>query len=331
MAFKGAAGYGDMYTYTGGNARADGFEPKHLAGSIMRQAISQLVFTRPLNQSTDAFGLGKGGTFTVPIFPDWGAPGTVSPLTSGTAIGIGTQVTDSVSFVMNEYGTGVGYETMGDWITNLDVRGQLVKTLGNHIGRMINWLDYDLAANSKFTIEIPTTGSVSNLQGTNRKGVGWNTGTWGELGMGAIALAYDSFRASRATPVTDRGMYVAIGNARTFRNLKQGSVFQNLSLYTDFQGLKYQVLGEFMNFVFIETEELTGNGTTFCYAANAGGYGFGKLPSVTYYPDFGQDAGRLAVWKILFYRGQGPIWRDKGTASVIIKSNTGAFSYGALG
>jgi hypothetical protein len=328
MAFKPGAGYGDMFSYTVGNIRTDGFEVQNMAGTIMRQAVGELVFARLFNPSRDAFGMGRGGTFTVPIFKHWGAPTSVTPLTSGTAIGLGAQTTDSVSMSINEYGTGVAYETLGDWITNLDIRGELTKTLGMHIGRMINWLDYDLVSNSKFSIECTSTGSYSALLGTNKQVSG---ATFGELGPGGLALLYDTFRKSLVPPVTDRGFYALVGNAQTFRHLKQGSVFINAQLYSNLQGIRMQVLGEFMNFVFIETEELTGRGTSFALGGNACGYGFGKLPTVTYYPDFGSDAGRLQVWKTLFYRGQGPIWRDKGTSIITVRSNSGAYNYNTIG
>jgi len=203
MGFLPAAGYGNMQSYTKANIQADGFEVKNLSGSILRQAFGALVFSRGMNESRDSFGLGRGGTFTVPIYKDWGAPATVSPLVSGTAIGIGTQKTDSVSFMINEYGTGIGYETIGDWITNQDVRSQLVQTLGNHIGRMINWLDYDLLVNNAVnTIEVRAPGSYA-LLGTNRAMVATS---YGELGNGGLALAYETFRAAIASPVTSAGL-----------------------------------------------------------------------------------------------------------------------------
>lgn len=328
MSFLPGAGYGGMFGYTGANVRADGFEVKHLAATIMRRAFGELVFTRFLNESTDAFGVGKGGTFTVPIFKDFGQPGTVSPLVSGTAIGVGTQQTDSVSMMMYEYGTGIAYERILAWFTSLEVQNQLIVTLGNHIGRMINWLDFNVMNQTIFGMEVPASGSYTTV-GTSRNGI--NQGTYGEIGMGALALLYDTFRKSFVSPLTDRGMYGMVGNSETFRNLKQGSVFQNAFLYNSLQGIRYQVLGEFMNFVFVETEEQLTKGTAFAFGANVGGFGFGQLPNVTYYPDFGQDAGRLPVWKTIFYRGQDAIFRDKGTACIKIHANTSAFNYGGLG
>jgi hypothetical protein len=97
------------------------------------------------------------------------------------------------------------------------------------------------------------------------------------------------------------------------------------------QGIRYQVLGEFMGFVFVETEEQLSKGTLFAFGANVGGYGFGQLPTVTYYPDFGQDAFRMPVWKTLFYRGQDVLWRDKGTCCVAIQASSAAYNYGGLG
>lgn len=328
MSFKPAQGYGEMFSYNVANARADGFEVKSLSQSILRAAFGQLVFTRLLNQSKDAFGKGKGGTFTVPIAHDWGVPTSVAPLSSGTAISIGTQRMTSVSMSMFEYGTGIGYEGLTDWITNLDVRNQLITTLGNHVGRMINWLDYDIISNAQHSIEVVAAGSYNLRLGTSRR---QSQATYGELGPGGLALAYDTFRKSLVVPATERGLYLAVGNAESFRHLKQGSVFQNLSLYTDQRGLRYQILGEFMNFLFIETEELTGKGTVFVCGANVGGYGFGLPPKAYYYPDFGQDAGRLDVWKVLFYRGQGPIWRDSGTCAITIRSSSGLYNYNSLG
>jgi len=328
MAFLPAEGYGNMFTYTRTNIEGDGFEVKHLAGTIMRQAFGELIFSRWFNQSKDAYGIGKGGTFTTPIFKNWGAPATVIALTSGTAIGIGSQETDSVSMIMREYGTGVGYETIGDWITNLDVRSEIVRTLGNHIGRMVNWLDYDISINTPFTIEVVAAGSYNGLLGTNRK---LQATAYGELGMGGIAMAYDSFTKSLAGPVTDRKQYVMVANSETFRNLKQGSVFQNRELYNDVQGIRYQILGEYMGFIFVETEELLSKGTALAYAANAAGYGFGMPPRVYYYPDYGNDANRLQVWKTKFYRGQAPIWRNKGTALIMIRCKSAGYDYNALG
>jgi len=328
MAFKPAAGYGDMFSYTVANMRADGFEVQHLAGTILREAISQLVWARVMNESRDAFGKGKGGTFTVPIFKDWGAVATVQPLTSGSAIGIGSQKTDSIAMMINEYGTGIGYETLGDWITSLEVRGQLVNTLGRHLGRMINWLDYDVFANTPFTIEAVGTGSYNGLLGTNRHLVAT---AYGELGPGGVALAYDSLKKSLVEPFTSRGLYWWIASSETLRNLKSGSIFQNQMLYSQKQGDLYQILGEFNGFVFIETEEGITKGSSFCGGANAAGFGFGMMPRTFYYPDFGSDAGRLQVWKTLFYRGQGPIWRSKGTAAIMVRTKTAAFDYGALG
>jgi hypothetical protein len=328
MGFVPGAGYGQFFSYDVAGIRGDGFEVQNMSPQILRHAFGQLVFARGMNQSRDAFGKGKGGTFTVPIFQDWGAPTSVTPLTTGTAIGIGTQHTDSVSMSIFEYGTGVGYEGMGDWITNLDVRNELVQTLGNHIARMINWLDYDTLVNTTFSIEKVAAGSYSNLLGTNRKVFAT---AYGELGIGGVALAYDSLRKSIVPPITQRGKYLWIANAETLRNLKQGSVFQNFDLYSDLSGFIYQTLGEFMGFVFVETEELLNKGTSIVLGANAAGYGFGKMPTTYYYPDFGSDAGRLSVWKTIFYRGQGPIWRDKGTAAIVVRTCTSAYGYGSLG
>ena len=328
MSFLPGAGYGGMFGYTGGQVRADGFEPKHFAATVMRRAFSNLVFTRFMNESTDAFGVGKGGTFTVPIFLDYGMPGTVSPLVSGTAITVGTQNVDSVTMKMYEYGTGIAYERILNWFTNIEVQNQLLVTLSNAVSRGVNWLDFNTMWNTTFSMEVPAAGSYSTILGTNRhKG----QATFGELGMGGLAYLYDQFKKNVVSPINDRGMYGIIGNSETLRNLKQGSVFQNAILYNSLQGIRYQVLGEFMNFVFVETEEQMSKGTAFAFGDNVGGYGFGQMPNITYYPDFGQDAGRLPVWKILYYRGQDAIWRDKGTACVAINCNTGAYNYGALG
>lgn len=329
MSFLPAVGYGNLFDYTGANVRADGFEVKRFAGTIMRIAFGQLVFTRFMTESNDAFGVAKGGTFTVPIFKDFGAPGTVSPLVSGTAISVGTQNTDSVTLKMYEYGTGIGYEKILNWFTNIDVQNGLITSLGNHIGRMINWLDFAVINGCKFSMEVVAAGSYYGVNGTNRQPI--TQSTYGELGMGGLALAYDTFRKAFATPLTPRGMYGLCGNSETLRNLKQGSVFQNAFLYNSLQGIQYQVLGEFMNFVGIETEELMTKGTAFLIANNAGGYGFGLPPKTYFYPDYGHDAERLPVWKTIFYRGQDAIWRDKGTAVILVRCNTGAYNYGNLG
>ncbi len=331
MGFVPDEGYGNMFSYTKQNIQADGFEVKHLGGSIMRKAFGQLVYARFMNESKDSFGLGKGGTFTVPIFNDWGVIATVQPLVSGTAIGIGSQKVDSVSMTIGEYGTGIGYETQGDFITNLGIRDQLVTTLGNHIARMINWQCYDVVVNNAlFTIEVPSAGSYSSLLGTNRIGNIDRSG-FGELGAGGLAKVYDTFRTSLVSPITARGNYIVVGNARTFRNLKNGSVFQNQGLYVKFQGDTWQTLGDFMGFTFVETEELAGNGTTLFLGNNAAGYGFGQLPRTWYYPDYGQDAGRLSVWKTIYYLGLGAIWRNKGTSAILVRSNTSAYNYGSMG
>jgi hypothetical protein len=330
MAFSDQ-GYGDMFSYTKGNITADGFEVKNLSGSVLRYAVDEMVYGMVMNRSRDAFGIGKGGTFTIPIFNDWGAPATVSPLVSGTSIGIGTQTTSSVSMVIHEYGTGIGYEPFGDWTTSIPIRDQLSKTLGLNIGRAMNWLDkYELVDNAQFMIDIPATGSLSaflqDSGGTTRA----SQAAYGELFSGAVAFGYDTFKKSIAKPNSLRGFYTAIANSRTLRNLKIGSVFLNYSLYTDFRGQKYQVLGEFQGFVWIETEELTGDGTTLLTAANAAGYGMGLEPRLWFYPDYGNDAGRLEVWKTKYYRGQGPIFMNKGTAAILIRSNSGTYDYSVM-
>jgi hypothetical protein len=204
----------------------------------------------------------------------------------------------------------------------------LITDLKNHVARAINWLDFDVFNNTPFSIDVPATGSYSAFLGTNRK---QSQATYGELGPGGVAMTYDTFKKSGVTPYTDRGLYVMISNGETFRNLKQGSVFQNLQIYQNLQGIKYQILGEFSGFLFVETIEQTGKGTTHAFGRNVGGYGYGQLPSVYYYPDFMSDAGRMPVWKIVFYRGQGPIYRNKGTACIQIHSSSGNFNYGALG
>ena len=45
---------------------------------------------------------------------------------------------------IKEYGTGVGYEGFVDYWTNLDIQQEINTTIGNHVGRMINWLHYDV-------------------------------------------------------------------------------------------------------------------------------------------------------------------------------------------
>jgi hypothetical protein len=330
MSFKPGAGYGDTFSYTSVNAQTD-FIMRNMAGSVMRQAFGELVFARGMNESRDAFGVGKGGTFTVPIAQDWGVPATVIPLVSGTAIGVGTQKYDSIDMKMQEYGTGIGYETIADYMTNINNRAELIKSLGRYVGRMINWLDYDVLVNNcSYQIECAAAGSYNTIQqdtgGTLRR----SGASFGELGPGMLAYTYDTFKHSGASPVTSNGLFLAIANSRTLRNLKNGSVFQNVSLFSDMRGLMWQTIGQYMNYLFIETEELTGNGTTLFLANNAGGYGFGKSPTISYYPDFGQDANRLQVWKMLFYRGQGAIWRDKGTCAILGRTNSSAFEYGQM-
>lgn len=326
MSFLPAEGYGHLRNYTKANIVADGLETKHLSKEVMRAAVDSLVFTRGLEQSKDAFGLGKGGTFTVPIFNNWGMPGTVQPLVSGTAISVGTQYTDSMSMMINEYGTGIGYETFGDWMTNIAVRKELVNTLSIHVGRMINWLHYDILVNSIFSIESPATGSYSNLLGTNRQKVG--TG-YGELGEGGVALAYDSLRNSLALP-KQNGLYMWFAAPSTLRHLKAGSAFTNQQLWSGARGRGWQVLGVHQDILFIETTEQLNKGTSIVVGANAGGYGFGKLPVISYYNDYGQDAGRLQVWKVLFYAGQAAMWQTKGTTAIVVRTNTGNYNYGML-
>jgi hypothetical protein len=331
MGFLQAIGYGDMFTYTKGNISADGFEVKNLSGSVMRYAVDEMVYARVMNQSRDAFGVGKGGTFTIPIFNDWGVPATVSPLVSGTSMGIGTQTTSSVSMVIKEYGTGIGYEPFGDWTTNIPIRDELVKTLGLNIGRAMNWLDKNTISDGcQFFIDVPAVGSLSAFTQDSGGTTARTRASFGELGQGALAFAYDTLKKSLVSPNSSRGFYTAIGNSRTFRNLKNGSVFQNMSLYTDMRGIKWQVLGEFMNFVFIETEELTGDGTTLVTGANAAGFGLGLAPKLWFYPDYGEDAGRMEVWKTKYYRGQGAIFMNKGTAAIAIRTCSGTFNYGLM-
>lgn len=324
-----AGGYGNMFGYNVSNVRGDGFEVKNFGPEVLRFALPTLVFSLAMNQSRDAFGVGKGGTFTVPIMNDWGMPGTVSPLVSGTSIGLGTQKTDSISMSMFEYGTGIGYETLTNWMTNIDFQREIQKTLGRHVGRMVNWLDYDQLINTPFTIEVVAAGSYNGLLGTNRllQGTGY-----GELGYGGVALAYDTMKSSLTPPINDRGMYLWFANGATLRNLKSGSVFQNQVLYKNLPTTNgYQILGEFEKFIFVETEEQLQKGTSIVTGANAAGFGWGKTPSVFFYPDYGEDAGRLKVWKTLFYRGQGPIMRNKGTAAIVVRSKSAAFNYGGLG
>ena len=126
-------------------------------------------------------------------------------------------------------------------------------------------------------------------------------------------------------------MYLWFANGATLRNLKAGSVFQNQMLYSKIKSDSYQILGEFEKFIFVETEEQLNKGTSIVTGGNVGGYGFGLNPKVFYYKDYGSDAERLSVFKTLFYRGQGPIFRDKGTAALVVRSKSGAFSYGGLG
>lgn len=329
MSFVPSAGYGNIFGYTAVNVRADGWEPKHFAGTVMRRAFSALVFTRFMNESRDAFGVGKGGTFTVPMVLDWGMPTSITPLTSGTAMTVGTQSWDSVTMSMFEYGTGIAYEKILDWFTSIPVRNELIISLSNWIARAVNLLDFQMYDACRFAIEVPATGSYTPFTwGTNRKGI--NQGTYGELGRGGLAQLYDGFKKNIVSPY-DRGFYGLVSNSETLRNLKEGSVFQNAILYNDVNGIRFQVLGEYMGFFAVETEEQLTKGTSFAIANNSGGYGFGLMPNITFYPDFGQDAGRLPVWKVLFYRGQGPLYRDKGTAVVCIRSTTAAYSYGGLG
>lgn len=324
-----AGGYGNLFGYNVTNVRADGFEVKTFGPQILRYAIPNLVFGMALNESRDAFGVGKGGTFTVPIMNDWAMPTSVTPLTSGTSIGLGTQKTDKVQMSMYEYGTGVGYESLTDWMTNLKFQTEIQITLGRYISRMINWLDYDVLVNTIFSIEVPAAGSYSSaLLGTNRK---QDQGTYGELGYGGVAMAYDVMKSSLVAPANDRGMYYWFANGATLRNLKAGSVFQNQVLYSKIKSDSYQILGEFEKFIFIETEEQLGKGTSIVTGGNVGGYGFGLAPRTFYYADYGNDAERLKVFKTLFYRGQGAIMRDKGTACLVVRSKSGGYSYGGLG
>lgn len=325
MPFTG--GYGNFFGYDVSGARGDGFEVKTFGPKVIRFAIPNLVFALGMNESTDAFGVGKGGTFTVPMMKNWTMPTSVTPLTSGTAITVGTQQTDKVEFSMYEYGTGIGYETLTDWITNIPFQTQIQTTLGIHIARMINWLHYDTLSKTIFSIEIPAPGSYSALLGTSRKLQGT---AYGELGPGAVALAYDSMKAS-LVPANDRGMYLWMANASTLRGLKAGSYFQNQVLYKNVKSDSYQILGEFEKFIFVETEEQFGRGTSLIIGQNAGGYGFGLTPKTFYYPDYGEDAGRISVWKTKFYHGGGAIMRDKGTACVIVRSKSAGFDYSAMG
>jgi len=321
-------GYGNLFGYNVTNVRADGFEVQHFGPQVLRYAIPNLVFALGMNQSRDAFGVGKGGTFTVPLMLDWGMPGTVTPLISGTAIGLGTQKTDKIQMSMYEYGTGIGYETLTDWMTNLKFQTEIQITLGRHVARMINWLHYDQLVNTIFSIEVPAAGSYTNLLGTNRI---VTQGTLGELGYGGVALAYDSMKANLVPPINSRNMYLWLASGATLRNLKAGSVFQNQMLYSKISSDSYQILGEFEKFVFVETEEQLNKGTSIVVGGNTAGYGFGMNPKVFYYKDYGSDAERFSVFKTLFYHGAGAIMRDKGTSCIVVRSSSGVYSYGGLG
>lgn len=329
MAFKPAAGYGDMFSASASEMRAAGFEIQHFSKPILRNAIDQLVFSRFMTPSTDAFGKGKGGTFTIRFAKDFGAISSVSALTSGTAIGIGSQAWDKVEMNMYEYGTGVGVEDFANMLTDIDLQMEVQQTLGRHVGRMINWLDFDIFNKTNKAIEVGSMGSYGYI-GTNRAGLASAT-AFGELGPGGVALAYDTLRGALVEPLTDGGLYGMLGNADTFRHLKSGSIFANQTLWGNMSGMTYQVLGQFNGFLFVETSENLNKGTTFAFGKNVGGYGFGMNPRTFLYPDFGSDAGRLGVFKTLFYRGQGAIRRSVGTACIIIRSKTTGFDYGALG
>lgn len=326
------------YTYdTNITLRRAAFVTAHLeleqwATDVIRYSLGDLVFAKSIGMTQSVerfFGVGGGGTVTIPIY-NWETDANVvsakTPLVIGSSITLGTQVIDSVRIDLKFYGMGYSKHDEIDYITNLNNRRLIQQTMSNKAARVINALHKDIYEASQMGIyTISTAGSLSQdgQIGTNPS---WG-GTGGDFTLGLVHAARDGLIRSNVM-AGQRGLYEIIGHPDTFRTIKNFAKFENRELYNNNgRGNLFQVLGEWEGCTWIETTERMSKGTSFIVGRNVGGYGFGQQPKVFYYPDFGEDAGRHQVWKLKFALAQGATLRDKGTTCLTLRTSPTALTY----
>ena len=327
MPWENPYGYGDQLPLKRSDVSTAGLMLTKWTANVLRIAEGNLLFAKSLGltQSQDSFGLGQGATFTIPIF-DWPTDDEIAtaatPLTVGTSIELGTQTMTSVVMTLKEYGFGYSWESMIDYITNVNMRGQIDLSAASKLRRVLNYLFSKIYYESPWQMIAREGLSAGSFEfGSAIVDLTGTCGT-GELTHGMIDFAYDKLTTSRAKP-SDSGLYMAIAHPASLRSIKATTKFENRDLYTK-KGVKgvYQILGEYNGFVWAESTESVYKGTTIFFGKDVGGYGFGLQPDAYYYADWMSDAGRVRAIKTRFIMGHGQTLRDTATNCIVCLTGT---------
>jgi hypothetical protein len=318
------AGYGDSFGHEVSDMRGIGHVLNQWSAQVLRQNQDMLVFSRFLSLAPPGITMGKqkGETFRIPIF-DWieDTAGTTA-LSSGTVIPLLDQATNAVTGTLAEYGRGIGLENLLEYYTKIDNGREVVETLANNRALILNELTRSVIDNTTHNM---VCGSAATL-GTARfnvSGAATNTAATA-LDSVMVKAAYDHLKGARV-PTFPNGLYVMIGDASSFRELKDEGVFAEYSYRNNtsfgLNGLIYQVLGNWEGFTFVQTEEGMNQGTlqyVYAVAPNVGAQAFAKPISLYFYPDINSDAGRLNVIKWHMVAGFVPTLRETGTRALKI-------------
>lgn len=282
---------------------------------VLRYGKGMLVFAQTLSQRTE-LGKGKGNTIRVPIFGEATSLGTTA-LTQGTSITIQNMSSDSVLVTIDEYGNGISRPQEEDYFSNIDLQNEVKQSLGWNWAKSwdrICQTVFDNSIHGAYTIASAGSYTIgTNLTDDAEKGTGGLVGS-------VVDGVYDHL-SNKMVPKFDNGLYAWVGNASTFRTLKNEAGWENFQLWNRGGiGLQYQVLGAYKGFLFIETNENMTAQKSYAFGQGVGVQAFGQPMEVRYEPDFQQDFGRVQAWAWYCIAGVQAALRDKGTHCLVVKT-----------
>lgn len=308
-------GYGNLIPTGRPELQTANLELTKWSADALRFGSDQLLFSRFVQTGVD-FGVGVGGTIRVPVLAwDRTISGT-APLTQGSSIPVGTTDLDYVDVNVNEFGRAYSKTAFFDYLTNMNYRNQLVMQLGFNFG--VTWDAY---------IRDQFMGGVHGAYSNAAANSGLNIGSAlsDEFGTQALNGSHieqlrDHLKA-QFVPTFPNGLYAMIGNAQTFRNIKQEQGWTNLQLYNlRGENIIRQSVGVFNGVAFFETEENTENHKSVIFGPGAVVQGFGSPMEIRVEGDWKQDFQRFMAFAWYLIGGAAPALRDKGTHAMVIRT-----------
>jgi len=279
--------YGNVVPFDRSDMRTAGLEVKQWAADVMRYGFDNMSYAKYLTSRTE-FGVGKGGTITVPVWPwDRTVSGTTA-LAVGTRVPIGTQSAESFDVNIGEYGRGYVVDSFMSMLSNVNQIEKAKQGLAFNFA--VTWDAF--VRNTVF--EAASHGARAIAAGS--LSIGANPGTVAANAVIDGTMVREMYRHMRAqkVPRFSDGYYRWLSNGASLDPLMNDPGWESLQVETtNGDGMRRNVLGKFRGFIFEETEENTVDGEHHLFGPDFGVQAFGNPVRLVLEEDYLDDFGRV--------------------------------------